>query len=102
MKKIILFLAVVIPLLAACSSAKNPVNPSGDLPQDESQAAEVLDDQVLVPEEIVPDMQVVDVPGSEEPVFCTMDAKICPDGSFVGRSGPNCEFDPCPEDSTQE
>lgn len=27
---------------------------------------------------------------------CTMEAKICPDGSSVGRSGPNCEFAPCP------
>lgn len=27
---------------------------------------------------------------------CTMDAKICPDGSSVGRSGSNCEFAPCP------
>jgi hypothetical protein len=27
---------------------------------------------------------------------CTMDAKICADGSAVGRSGPNCEFAPCP------
>jgi hypothetical protein len=27
---------------------------------------------------------------------CTMDAKICPDGSSVGRTGPNCEFAPCP------
>ncbi|MFH0961578.1 MAG: DUF333 domain-containing protein [archaeon] len=33
-------------------------------------------------------------------VACTMDAKICPDGSAVGRTGPNCEFAPCPEDST--
>lgn len=33
---------------------------------------------------------------SSLPVACTMDAKICPDGSAVGRSGPNCEFDPCP------
>jgi len=30
-------------------------------------------------------------------VACTMEAKICPDGSSVGRSGPNCEFAPCPE-----
>jgi hypothetical protein len=29
-------------------------------------------------------------------VFCTMDAKICPDGSSVGRVGPDCEFAPCP------
>jgi hypothetical protein len=27
---------------------------------------------------------------------CTMDAKICPDGSSVGRTGPNCEFAACP------
>lgn len=29
-------------------------------------------------------------------VFCTMDAKLCPDGSYVGRTGPNCEFAECP------
>src|SRR3989344_983720 len=29
------------------------------------------------------------------PVMCTMDAKICPDGSYVGRTGPNCEFAAC-------
>jgi hypothetical protein len=29
-------------------------------------------------------------------VSCTMEAKICPDGSSVGRSGPKCEFSPCP------
>lgn len=27
---------------------------------------------------------------------CTLEAKICPDGSSVGRSGPNCEFAACP------
>ena len=25
-----------------------------------------------------------------------MEAKLCPDGSAVGRIGPNCEFAPCP------
>ncbi len=29
-------------------------------------------------------------------VACTMEAKICPDGSAVGRQGPNCEFSKCP------
>lgn len=32
-----------------------------------------------------------------EPVACTMDAKICPDGSAVGRMGPDCAFAPCPK-----
>ncbi len=27
---------------------------------------------------------------------CTLEAKICPDGSSVGRTGPNCEFTQCP------
>ena len=27
-----------------------------------------------------------------ESVACTMDAKMCPDGSYVGRSGSKCEF----------
>ena len=29
-------------------------------------------------------------------VACTQEAFICPDGSAVGRSGPKCEFAPCP------
>src|SRR3989338_8801205 len=33
---------------------------------------------------------------SPEPVFCTQEAKQCPDGSYVGRTGPKCEFNPCP------
>jgi hypothetical protein len=27
---------------------------------------------------------------------CTQEAKLCPNGSYVGRTGPNCEFSPCP------
>lgn len=39
-----------------------------------------------------------DLPG--KPLFsvCTADAKICPDGTAVGRDGTNnCEFYPCPD-----
>lgn len=43
-----------------------------------------------------------------EGVVCTQDAEMCPDGSYVGRTGPNCEFAACPipegaqmEDGTQ-
>jgi hypothetical protein len=32
-------------------------------------------------------------------VACTEEAKLCPDGSAVGRTGPNCEFAPCPENN---
>lgn len=54
-----------------------PVMPIADVP-----------DEPAVPEPISP---------PDEGVMCTMDAKICPDGSAVGRSGPNCEFAPCPK-----
>lgn len=36
------------------------------------------------------------VPASGE-VVCAQDAKLCPDGSYVGRSGPSCEFAKCPD-----
>ncbi len=32
------------------------------------------------------------------PVACTLDARICPDGSGVGRTGPACEFEACSTD----
>ena len=35
-------------------------------------------------------------PGIVAPeVACTLEAKLCPDGSAVGRSGPSCAFAPC-------
>lgn len=30
------------------------------------------------------------------PKACTQEANLCPDGSYVGRTGPNCEFAACP------
>ena len=34
------------------------------------------------------------------PIACTADAKICPDGTVVVRTGPDCEFAPCPDNKT--
>ena len=34
---------------------------------------------------------------TEKPVACTEEAKICSDGSSVGRIPPDCEFAECPE-----
>lgn len=31
------------------------------------------------------------------PIACTEEAKLCPDGSYVGRTGPQCQFSPCPK-----
>jgi len=35
------------------------------------------------------------------PQACTMEAMVCPDGSSVARTGPNCAFAPCPSPTTQ-
>ncbi len=35
-------------------------------------------------------------PPSSGTVACTMEALQCPDGSYVGRQGPMCEFAACP------
>ena len=34
-------------------------------------------------------------------VACTEEAKLCPDGSYVGRTGPKCEFTKCPDVMTK-
>ena len=39
---------------------------------------------------------VPDGPMPPDMTACPMDAKLCPDGSAVGRTGPACEFAPCP------
>jgi hypothetical protein len=37
-----------------------------------------------------------------EGVACAQDAKQCPDGSYVGRQAPSCEFAPCPDQVGEE
>lgn len=32
---------------------------------------------------------------SDTSTGCTMEAKLCPDGSAVGREGPDCQFTDC-------
>ena len=34
----------------------------------------------------------IEVATTTNPIACTMDAMQCPDGSYVGRTGPKCEF----------
>ena len=49
-----------------------------------------------------PDPVEYGVPKEKEPVACTMEAKLCPDGSYVGRGGPNCDFAACPDTGKPE
>lgn len=72
MKKLLFVFSIVILLAAGCSpkgpiTNKPPVNSSTTPPGQGGGA-----------------------------VACTQEAKLCPDGSYVGRTGPNCEFAACP------
>jgi len=44
----------------------------------------------------------IGVPTKPRERACTEEAKICPDGSAVGRTGPNCEFAPCPNQAVAD
>ena len=37
-----------------------------------------------------------DISDQDDIIICTADVHECPDGSYVSRHWPNCEFDPCP------
>ena len=55
---------------------------------------------VLAIAAVVVVLWVVDRPEVSTTRACTMEAKLCPDGSYVGRTGPNCEFAECPVGTT--
>lgn len=40
--------------------------------------------------------------GQPKEIACTLEARICPDGSAVGRTGLNCEFAACPPVNPKE
>ncbi|KKQ73793.1 MAG: hypothetical protein US96_C0052G0002 [Candidatus Woesebacteria bacterium GW2011_GWB1_38_5b] len=42
----------------------------------------------------------IQIIGPTPPIACTLEARLCPDGTYVSRTGPNCEFTPCPATQT--
>jgi hypothetical protein len=52
-------------------------------------------------EAVPPDSLAPDKPAGDSGVICTMEAKQCPNGTYVQRVPPNCEFAPCPEEKAQ-
>lgn len=44
----------------------------------------------------------VETTSAPEIQACTKEARMCPDGSAVGRTGPNCEFAACPTPAVSE
>lgn len=71
----------------------------------EGTLTEIMEALVLYPQEKDVHEEILPVPlpptdttppVKDDMVMCTMDAKMCPDGSYVGRSGPSCAFAACP------
>jgi hypothetical protein len=86
MLRIIFILAfLAIPFAAEASSQNSIAVPAG-------QGQQGFRAPSPYPAYPVPQQQ----PGQPNRVACTMEAKMCPDGSYVSRTGPNCEFTPCP------
>ncbi|MEK7571910.1 MAG: hypothetical protein AAB553_06585 [Patescibacteria group bacterium] len=52
--------------------------------------------QQIVPAQATAQPTTPQITPEAEQTVCTMDALVCPDGSTVGRSGPNCAF-VCPK-----
>lgn len=73
-------------VLGACSTVNQ--NPVGQNPEGNNGNNQIVEE---TPGEVNPDEQVM----------CTMDARMCPDGSYVGRTGPNCEFAACPGEDNE-
>lgn len=72
-------------LVSQKSSA--PISPPGELPTPTPAPSSTPTSVPTSKPTIIP---------SQPPKACTMEAKQCPDGSYVGRVGPNCEFAKCP------
>lgn len=53
---------------------------------------QTMNGRSILPIETIPNNQTI----------CTLEAKICPDGSSVGRVGPNCEFAECPTENDKD
>ncbi len=55
---------------------------------------------LMISTRLAPGASIVSPPGPG-PVVCTMEVKLCPDGSYVGRTLPKCEFKECPTESLE-
>ncbi len=105
MKKfLILPLLLTVLLVGGCSLTKQ-----SSAPVNNNSAVELVEE--VVPEPAPEPLPVSEVQGQPAPepqpivdnpmepaVACTMDAKMCADGSAVGRVAPDCQFAPCPSE----
>ena len=63
--------------------------------QNQTASQQIISTSPTIPQPSPTPMLFV-TPTNENQAACTQDAKLCSDGSYVGRLGPNCEFAKCP------
>lgn len=117
MKKSILLLSAILLLIAACTTTPQGCTqearecpdgsfvgrtgdncefsacPSGTCPEGVDKC---MDGSTIVSVSDTPAPKDV-LKQEEDIVACTADVKECPDGTYVSRQAPSCEFAPCPE-----
>lgn len=70
-------------------TAPEDIDPEPEIPENEP------GDTVVSPDDVGMEFPIPD--DESALVACTQEARQCPDGSYVGRTGPRCEFAACPE-----
>jgi hypothetical protein len=73
--------------------------PSGAVSTEQGSEATTVPE---LPEKILPPPVPIEEVPLPPVIACAMDAKLCPDGSHVGRVAPNCEFEKCPDGETED
>ena len=91
MKNIIIFSLLCVMLFACMRTVPRQC---GECPQLSPPGPDFCPNGTIVAGEI--DSCGCRGPPKCELIACTADAKICPDGTAVGRVAPDCEFAPCP------
>ncbi len=87
MKKSLIFIFIVLIIVTAVTIATSPKKVVTPI---QSASGTINNNQTTPPS------NTSNVPPKSGQVACTMEAKACPDGSYVSRTGPNCEFALCP------
>jgi hypothetical protein len=104
---IIIGLALTRPVVAPVTSVDqdSTLTPSDNIETETNAGLEGPTEPAPLPPAPEPeDIPELIVPPTDEPevVACTMDAKQGPDGIYVGRVAPDCNFAPCPPVETLE
>jgi thioredoxin 1 len=102
---VVVIIAVIFVLTQSGQEAQKTNSPQNDSTIIEKDYASPTGNQGIIEDKtengsIIPKDNPT-LPKNDEQAFCIQDAKLCPDGSYVGRVPPTCEFAACPAAQTK-